>query len=257
MNVTILRNYDEREPVVVATVEDISAAKKATAELNELNTELRQLTTRLIQSQEVERQRIARELHDDISQRLALLMMDIDAWQGEIPFQRTSDHSTLRRVMAQLDELSTDVHNLSHRLHSTKLQHLGLQAALQELCQQFSSRHSIPIELNAESVPQDLPEMVSLCFYRIAQEALKNAVKHSGSPRIDLRIISGEQTLCMHVGILEQVSMLAAPSSGLGLMTMQERLRMVGGTFRINSVPESGTEVIAEVRSNVLPWSRK
>ena len=193
VNVTMLRSSDGRQPVVVATVEDISAAKKATAELNELNTELRQLTTRLIQSQEVERQRIARELHDDISQRLALLMMDIDAWQGEIPFQRTSDHSTLQRVMAQLDELSTDVHNLSHRLHSTKLQHLGLQAALQELCQQFSSRHSIPIELNAQSVPRDLPEMVSLCFYRIAQEALKNAVKHSGSPRIDVRIVSGEQ----------------------------------------------------------------
>ncbi len=247
VNVTMLRNYDGRQPVVVATVEDISAAKRATAELNELNTELRQLTTRLIQSQEVERQRIARELHDDISQRLALLMMDIDAWQGEIPFQRTSDHSTLRRVMAQLDELSTDVHNLSHRLHSTKLQHLGLQAALQELCQQFSSRHSILIELNAQGVPRDLPEMVSLCFYRIAQEALKNAVKHSGSPRIDLRIISGEQTLCMHVVDFGTGFDVAAPSSGLGLMTMQERLRMVGGKLRINSVPESGTEVIAEV----------
>jgi PAS domain S-box-containing protein len=247
VNVTMLRNYDERQPVVVATVEDISAAKRATAELNELNTELRQLTTRLIQSQEVERQRIARELHDDISQRLALLMMDIDAWQGEIPFQRTSDHSTLRRVMAQLDELSTDVHNLSHRLHSTKLQHLGLQAALQELCQQFSSRHSILIELNAQSVPQDIPEMVSLCFYRIAQEALKNAVKHSGSPRIDLRIICGEQTLCMHVVDFGTGFDVAAPSAGLGLMTMQERLRMVGGKLRINSVPESGTEVIAEV----------
>jgi PAS domain S-box-containing protein len=248
VNVTMLRNYDGRQPVVVATVEDISAAKKTTAELNELNTELRQLTTRLIQSQEVERQRIARELHDDISQRLALLMMDIDAWQGEIPFQRTSDHLTLRRVMAQLDELSTDVHNLSHRLHSTKLQHLGLQAALQELCQQFSSRHSILIELNTQSIPRDIPEMVSLCFYRIAQEALKNAVKHSGSPRIDLRIISGEQTLCMHVVDFGTGFDVAAPSSGLGLMTMQERLRMVGGKLRINSVPESGTEVIAEVQ---------
>ena len=247
VNVTMLRSSDGRQPVVVATVEDISAAKQATAELNELNTELRQLTTRLIQSQEVERQRIARELHDDISQRLALLMMDIDAWQGEIPFQRASDHSTLQRVMAQLDELSTDVHNLSHRLHSTKLQHLGLQAALQELCQQFSSRHSIPIELNAQSVPRDLPEMVSLCFYRIAQEALKNAVKHSGSPRIDVRIVSGEQILCMHVRDFGTGFDLNAPSSGLGLMTMQERLRMVGGTFRIDSVPHSGTEVIAEV----------
>jgi signal transduction histidine kinase len=243
----MLRSSNEGQPFVVATVEDISAAKKATAELNELNTELRHLTTRLIQSQEVERQRIARELHDDISQRLALVMMDIDAWQGEIPFQRTSDHSTLRRVLAQLDELSTDVHNLSHRLHSTKLQHLGLEAAMQELCQQFSSRHSLPIEFDAQSVPRDLPEMVSLCLYRIAQEALKNAVKHSGSPRIDVRIISGEQRLCMHVRDFGTGFDVAAPSCGLGLLTMQERLRMVGGTFRIKSVPESGTEVIAEV----------
>jgi signal transduction histidine kinase len=173
--------------------------------------------------------------------------MDVDAWQAEIPFQRTADHSTLRRVMTQLDELSTDVHNLSHRLHSTKLQHLGLQAALQELCQQFSSRHSIPIELNTECVPRVLPEMVSLCFYRVAQEALKNAVKHSSSPRIDVRITTEEETIRMHIQDFGTGFDAAAPSSGLGLMTMQERLRMVGGTLRINSAPDSGTEVIAEV----------
>jgi signal transduction histidine kinase len=175
-------------------------------------------------------------------------MMDIEAWQGEIPFQRTEDHSTLRHVMAQLDELSTDVHNLSHRLHSTKLRHLGLRAALQELCEQFSSRHNIPIELNAESIPRILPELVSLCFYRVAQEALKNAVKHSGSPRIDVRIASGEQTLQMLVQDFGTGFDVAAPNSGLGLMTMQERLRMVGGALRINSVPDKGTEVVAEVQ---------
>jgi PAS domain S-box-containing protein len=248
VNVTMLRGTGEQQPIVVATVEDISAAKKATAELNELNKELRQLTARLIQSQEAERQRIARELHDDISQRLALLMMDIDAWQGEIPFQRTSDHCTLRRVMAQLDELSTDVHNLSHRLHSTKLQHLGLPAALQDLCQQFSTRHSIPIQVDAESVPPSLPEMISLCFYRVAQEALKNAVKHSGSPRIDVRVRYGEQILRMHIQDFGTGFDAASPGSGLGLMTMQERLRMVGGTLQIDSFPERGTKVVAEVQ---------
>jgi PAS domain S-box-containing protein len=247
VNVTMLRGT-ERQPIVVATVEDITAAKKATAELNELNSELRQLTARLIQSQEVERQRIARELHDDISQRLALLMMDIDAWQGEIPFQQTSDHSTLRRVMAQLDELSTDVHNLSHRLHSTKLQHLGLPAALQELCQQFSTRHNIPITLDADSVPRFLPELISLCFYRVAQEALKNAVKHSGSPRINVRVTCEEQILHMQIQDFGTGFDAASPGSGLGLMTMQERLRMIGGTLRIDSVPERGTEVVAEVQ---------
>lgn len=248
VNVTMLRGTGERQPVVVATLEDITAATKATAELNELNTELRQLTIRLIQSQEVERQRIARELHDDISQRLALLMMDIEAWQAEIPFQRTTDHSTLGRVMAQLDELSTDVHNLSHRLHSTKLQHLGLQAALQELCQQLSMRHSIPIELNAESVPRVLPEMLSLCLYRVAQEALKNAVKHSGSPRINVTMTTGEEALSMQIRDFGSGFDVAAPSSGLGLLTMQERLRMIGGTLRISSFPEHGTEVVAEVQ---------
>ena len=246
VNVTLLRGASESKPIVVATVEDITAAKQSAADLNDLNSELRQLTARLIQSQEVERQRIARELHDDISQRLALLMMDIDAWQGEIPFERASDHSTLRQIMAQLDELSTDVHNLSHRLHSTKLQHLGLPVALQELCQQLSTRHSIPIELDAENVPHALPELVSLCFYRVAQEALKNAVKHSGSSRIRVKVIDSEQILRMYIQDFGNGFDAAAPVAGLGLMTMQERLRMIGGTLRINSILASGTEVIAE-----------
>lgn len=248
VNVTMLRGTGDRQPIVVATVEDITAAKNTTAELNDLNTELRQLTARLIQSQEVERQRIARELHDDISQRLALLMMDIDAWQGEIPFQRTADHSTLRRVMAQLDELSTDVHNLSHRLHSTKLQHLGLRAALQELCQQFSTRHNIAIQLDTESVPRFLPELISLCFYRVAQEAVKNAVKHSGSARIEVRVTCSEQLLRMHIQDFGTGFDTASPGSGLGLMTMQERLRMIGGTLQIDSSPQRGTAVMAEVK---------
>lgn len=248
VNVTMLRGTGDRQPMVVATVEDITAAKKTTAELNDLNIELRQLTARLIQGQEVERQRIARELHDDISQRLALLMMDIDAWQGEIPFQRTTDHSTLRRVMAQLDELSTDVHNLSHRLHSTKLQHLGLRAALHELCQQISTRHNILIQLDVDSVPSFLPELISLCFYRVAQEALKNAVKHSGSPRIEVRVTCGEQILRMHVQDFGRGFDAASPGSGLGLMTMQERLRMIGGALQIDSFPQQGTAVVAEVQ---------
>ena len=253
VNVTFLRGSGDQEPVVVATVEDISAAKKASAELSQLNRELHQLTTRLIQSQEVERQRIARELHDDISQRLALVMMDIDAWQGEIPFQRTTDHATLRRVMAQLDELSTDVHDLSHRLHSNKLQHLGLPAALRELCEQFSTRHGIAIEMREENVPRVLPELVSLSFYRVAQEALKNAVKHSGSTRITVLIRNDGTTLRMHIQDFGVGFDPASPSSGLGLMTMQERLRMVGGALTINSAPEHGTEIIAQ--AHVEPCS--
>ncbi len=254
VNVTFLRGSGNQEPVVVATVEDISAAKKASAELSQLNHELHQLTTRLIQSQEVERQRIARELHDDISQRLALVMMDIDAWQGEIPFQRTTDHAALRHVMAQLDELSTDVHNLSHRLHSNKLQHLGLPAAVRELCEQFSTRHGLAIEMQEENVPRVLPELVSLCFYRVAQEALKNAVKHSGSSRIAVKIRKDGTTLRMHIQDFGVGFDTGSPSSaGLGLMTMQERLRMVGGALTINSAPENGTEVVAE--AHVEPCS--
>jgi signal transduction histidine kinase len=159
----------------------------------------------------------------------------------------------LRRVMEQLDELSTDVHNLSHRLHSNKLQHLGLPAALQELCQQFSLRHGVRIEMETENVPRVLPELTSLCFYRVAQEALKNAVKHSGSRCIKLRIMTDGTMLRMHIQDFGVGFDAATPSSGLGLMTMQERLRMIGGVLRINSVPSQGTEVVAE--AHVEPFS--
>lgn len=246
VSLTLIGRNGDRDPVILGTMEDVTESKKTAADLQQLNLELRRLTTRLIHSQEVERQRIARELHDDINQRLAVLMMDIDLLQGEVPFEKESQHAALTRLMTQLDELSTDVHQLSHRLHSSKLQHLGLSAAFQELCTQLSSRHAIRINLHTTDIPAALPEALSLCFYRVGQEGLKNAIKHSQSQQINVSISRDQQVLRLHIQDFGIGFDQPAHHSGLGLVTMEERLRMVGGTLSVKSVPSCGTEIIAE-----------
>jgi PAS domain S-box-containing protein len=126
LSVSLLKGTEQRPPIVFATVEDITEKKAREQELQFVHTEVRHLTARLLQTQEEERKRIARELHDDIGQRLSLLMIDLDQLKTLLPADRTSEQAKVRDLLLQLDEVVSDVHELSHQLHSTKLQHLGL-----------------------------------------------------------------------------------------------------------------------------------
>jgi signal transduction histidine kinase len=137
---------------------------------------------------------------------------------------------------------------MSHQLHSSKLEHLGLRVALNDVCRQLAEQHHVVINLSAKNVPDSLPEDVSLAFYRVAQEALRNAVKHSRSPRIDVNLDYDEQVLQMKVRDFGVGFDPGIQRNGLGLITMQERVRMVGGTVCFNSVPGVGTELQAEAR---------
>jgi len=209
------------------------------------------LSGRLIALAEEERKHLARELHDDIGQRLSLLAVELDLLTVEQDCAG-SVRDKLNQALAEIKELATDVHNLSHRLHSSKLQHLGLPIALKEVCRQMAGQHRIAIDLQADNITPILPEDVSLCLYRVAQEALSNAVKHSQSKRVEVRLKASNGRVLLQIKDFGIGFDPAMQIGGLGLATMQERLRMIGGTLSIQSIPGIGTELIAEARTEFV-----
>lgn len=231
-----------------STGEDVIDKRSALEDLKRAHSELQQLAPRLLYAQEEERKKISRELHDDIGQRLSLLVFNLDLIEHQMPAQEAAIRADIRKILEDLGELVTDVHNMSHQLHSSKLEHLGLPVALNEICRQLSHQHRIAIHLNADPLPDALPEEVTLSFYRVFQEALRNAVKHSHSPQIDVEVSWSGDALRMKIRDFGIGFDPALATHGLGLVTMQERLRMIGGTLRVSSVPGGGTELEAEAR---------
>jgi signal transduction histidine kinase len=164
----------------------------------------RELTRHLLQTQEEERKHIARELHDDFGQRLALVRMGFEtAMQDDLPLKPGSARDKLHHILVEIDELSSDIQHLSHTLHSGRLQYLGLRPALKELCGQFARQHPIAIDLQTEGFTKAVSKEVELCLYRVAQEALHNIVKHSGADRAVLKLTDDGQMLHMSVSIVE------------------------------------------------------
>ena len=138
------------------------------------------LNGRLIHAQEEEQTRLARELHDDLSQSLALLSVELEMFGQSPPAEREQISGRMQELSAQVKRLSSEVHRLSHEMHPAKLEQLGLVAAIRGFCKEFAAAHEMAIEFSDHSVPRAVPEDTALCFYRIAQEALHNVIKHSG-----------------------------------------------------------------------------
>lgn len=216
-------------------------------ELKQAKLELVELTERLIQAQETERQRLARELHDDIGQRLSLLIMGLDRLRHGLPSDLPVPRAELSASLDEANQLATDIHALSHQLHSSKLKHLGLKSALRELCARVSRQHGIEVRLNAGAIPGELSEERALCLYRVAQEALNNAVKHSGSAVIEVELAALLSTLRLTVTDHGTGFDVHHHAAGVGLASMRERTRMVAGKFHISSTPGQGTEIVTEV----------
>jgi signal transduction histidine kinase len=210
---------------------------------------LKELSGRLINAAEEERQRLARELHDDFQQRLSLVSIGLDMLCQESPSDGTSLHQRLTALTKDVQELADDVHNLSHRLHSSKLQVLGLAVALRDVCRQISQQHNVDIQLTADKLPSKLSDDLSLCFYRVAQEALNNAVKHSHSSHIEVKLGNSGGHVWMRIKDFGVGFDATARANGIGLATMRERLRMVGGSLQIESSPGAGTELTAEAKA--------
>ena len=205
------------------------------------------MTQRLINSSEEERSHIARELHDNVGQRLSMLSFQL----GSLTDVSTDGHSTSKDEMnAPLDELKaliSDVHRLSHRLHSSKLEYLGLRSAMGELCQQLSQAHGVRIELDADDIPASLAPQTSLCLYRVAQEALNNAVRHSGASYVKVRFGRTNKDIVMEISDSGRGFEPSSTPAGLGFTAMQERVHILDGHLSIASKPSSGTTVTASL----------
>jgi PAS domain S-box-containing protein len=224
-------------------------------DLKQAKMELMQLTERLIRAQEDERQRLARDLHDDIGQRLSLLIIGLDRLKHELSMEMRREREQVGAALEEASSLATDIHGLSHQLHSSKLQHLGLKSALRELCSQMSRQHAIEVELFTGSAPWVVTAEKSLCLYRVAQEALKNAAKHSGSTKIAVELESQHGFLQLRVRDNGQGFDVNNYEPGLGLASMRERMRMVGGTLEIHSARGEGTEIVTRVEVSVVVQS--
>ena len=204
-----------------------------------------ELSGRLLKAQEEERRRIARELHDDVGQRVTLLSIELDRLQNS-PEECTNN--TIVELLYQATAISECVHNMSHNLHSAALDVLPLTATLRRLCKEFGEKAGVEVLVDERGVPSALPLDVKLCLYRVAQEALQNVAKHSEASCAVVELVSDEiagQTLSIEddgVGFDTQ-----ARDSGLGLASMRERLRSVGGTINISSSPGRGTRLEAHV----------
>ena len=206
---------------------------------------LEKVSGKLIEAQETERSRIARELHDDICQRLAMLTLELE----QASMGANGSASQLRRITERYSEIALDLQSLSHELHSSKLEYLGIVSALRTFCEEISEQQSVDIDFAHNNVPGQLPREVSLCLFRIAQEALHNAVRHSGKSEFKVRLLGMKDEVELEVrdeGAGLDVE-AAKQGRGLGLMSMQERVHLVNGVLTIKSKPNRGTSVIARV----------
>jgi PAS domain S-box-containing protein len=231
---------------VVAFV-DISARKLA-------DEALASLSGKLIEAQEQERQRIARELHDDIGQRLSLLAIGL-AQLHQSSSNPSEFSGRIGKLQMQTSEIAADVQSLSHELHSSKLEYLGLPAALKGFCQDFSEQQKVEVDFETQDLPISLPPDISLCFFRVLQEALRNAAKHSGVWHFEVRLWGTPDEI--HLTISDSGVGLdieaAKANRGLGLTSMRERLKLLNGTLSIESQFQRGTTIHASVphRSDV------
>jgi PAS domain S-box-containing protein len=225
--------------------------RKSAAEL------LKGVSGRLIQAQEEERARIARELHDDFSQRLALLGVGLGQLWKALPEPTAEERARVEVMLKGIKELSMDIHSLSHELHSSRLQHVGLVSALSGLCKEISKKYKIEVQFSEECLPVKIPSDVALCLFRVAQESLNNVIKHSEAQSAEVKVVVNESSVSLRIrdegkGFnTERVR----PEQGIGLVGMQERMRLVGGRLVVRSELMRGTEIVSEVPLAAEPAS--
>jgi len=208
---------------------------------------LTNLSGRLIEAQEDERRRIAREIHDDYNQRLAVLAIDLEELAENIGHADAEAGQRLHELWNQACELGADLHVLSHRLHSSTLENLGLVAGATAFCEEFTDQQGIHVDFTHDDVPTGIPEDASLCLFRILQEGLRNVKKHSGADRAEVRLeVASEK---VHLSISDRGRgfdpKVRSSQGGIGLRSMEERLRLLGGNLQIYARPMEGTRIDA------------
>lgn len=207
-----------------------------------------ELSGRLLRAHEDERSRVARELHDDLSQQIAYLAIRLETIATDEAIK-----SQLRELTPSVKKLATTVHRISHELHPATLKQLGLEIAVNSFCEETMSAHGLDVEFTSENVPDHVPDNVALCLYRIAQEGLQNTIRHSGSPSaaVDLSADgNGILTLTVSDKGSGFDTEAARHKHSLGIVSMRERVRSVNGTLSISSAPNHGTTIRVTVPTN-------
>jgi PAS domain S-box-containing protein len=218
---------------------DISEKRRAESALGEV-------AAKLVAAQEEERGRVARELHDDLGQQVTLLLSQLDTLARARPASLNRMRTGLAAARRSLQDIASSVHSLSHRLHPAKLRLLGLVPTLDALCRDVSKESGVQVKFQADRIPDHIGEATALGIFRVAQEALQNAVKHSGARTVDVRLTGTPQQLTLRVADTGKgFELLATPSAGLGLLTMRERVELSGGSLRIDTADAQGTTIEA------------
>lgn len=234
---------------LVGSEKDITERKQAENLLRQHEAHLKELTAKLLSAQERERQRLARELHDDFTQRLAVLAVDI----GSLERSFSSDPSLrdrLQHLRQAAGQLAHDAQAFAYQLHPSLLEHLGLEAAIRDHVDEFGRRTGLSVRYVRRDIPKSLPLDTATCLYRVAQESLQNIHKHAEASDVLVRLLSTPNGVGVCIrdngkGFLPNPD--GVPSPGLGLISMEERVHLMNGVFRVRSRPEKGTEVHAWV----------
>ena len=210
---------------------------------------LRDLGARLMSQQEEERKRVARDLHDDLSQRMAILCMDLDNHMQRLGKARSDLRESVHEIQVRAKEISNEIHRVSYALHPSKLDDLGLAAAVNSCCQEIEHRHKIKVKFTHHQLPADISKEINLCVFRVAQEALTNIARHSGAQTARVRLEIRDDKLRLVISDTG-IGFDMCPEKmrkGLGFISMTERLRILNGDISITSKLSAGTTIEATV----------
>ncbi|MEO7143019.1 MAG: chemotaxis protein CheB [Bryobacteraceae bacterium] len=242
----------EGDHQILVGFEDVTARRRALHEteaaLLQSRGELRALTGSLLNAQDEERRRVSRELHDDLGQKVAKLQFDVETLEQQLPADPEDIRRQLRAVGDGAGLLSDDLRRVAYQLHPSKLDHLGLAVALRSHIQEFSEREGIQVSLTTRKVQDKVPPELASAFYRIIQEALRNVAKHSGKATVRITLAGGPLTLRLSIqddGVGFDVRAVAG-KGGLGLVSIEERTRLIRGKFSLKTQPGGGVQITIE-----------
>jgi signal transduction histidine kinase len=250
VNFSVEQNSSHTSPrTILAAIEDLTDLHLAEAARRSAEAARHEMAQKFTAAQENERTRIARELHDDIGQSLAILRIQMMRAGQPVSGMPGKLHPGMPELSGRLKDIAQKVSRLSHQLHSSELEYLGLAVAVQSHCREFSEKFKIKVECVCEGIPENLESLLALSLLRVIQEALHNAGKYSGAKLITVNVRGSGEELTLLVadngaGFDVEEARLAA---GLGLISMRERIHLAGGEFAIASKPGEGTRITARV----------
>lgn len=233
-----------------ALVSEVSKRIDTEQSLEANRRDLRLLASQLLRLQEEERRRISRDLHDDINQRLALLSIDIEMLEQQLPDASGRTVRTVRTIQDRIVELSDNVRRLAYQFHPSILDDLGLSIALRRLVDDFQTRTGIEARFMGKDIPKHVAKEVVTCLYRVAQEGLANISRHAKAKNVRLelqRVRDGLQLMMSDDGVGFDMNRHDGQRGSLGLLSMRERVSLVAGTLSIQSTPGEGTQICAWV----------